>query len=144
MRLKSSIFGAFGIGVYACCVAASAHHSIAADFDRNTYVRIEAVVQDFRFVNPHPSATASVVGKDGQAQEWTLLMDDLWELREFGFTPQTFQPGDELVVIGFRSRRNENSLYIRHMERPADNFAWLHEGEEESIVQQAIDLASLD
>lgn len=144
MRLKTSILGAFGAGFCAYCVVASAHHSIAADFDRDTYVRVEAVIQDFRFVNPHPSATASVVGKDGQTQEWTLLMDDLWELREFGFTPQTFQPGDELIVIGFRSRRNENSLYIRHMERPSDDFAWLHEGEEETIVQQAIDLVNLD
>ena len=144
MKPKPSILGALGIGFYACCAAAWAHHSIAADFDRNEYVKMEAVVQEFRFVNPHPTATATVVGKDGQEEEWTLMMDDLWELREFGFTRSTFQPGDELVVIGFRSRREQNALYIRHMARPADDFAWLHEGEDESIFQRAVDLASLD
>ena len=144
MRPKPSILGVFGIGLFACCVSALAHHSISADFDRDVYVKMAAVIQDFRFVNPHPTATATVVGKDGQEEEWTLLMDDLWELREFGFTRSTFQPGDELVVVGFRSRREENSLYIRHMERPADNFAWLHEGEEETIVERAIDLAALE
>ncbi len=143
MRQKPAILGAFGIGFYACCVVAWAHHSIGADFDRDTYIKIEAVIQDFRFVNPHPFATAKV-SEGGQQQEWTLLMDDLWELREFGFTSATFQPGDELVVIGFRSRREANTLYIRHMERPSDNFVWVHEGEDETFVQRAVELASSD
>lgn len=144
MKPKLSILGAFGISFYAWCVVGWAHHSIASDFDRDVYIKVEAVIQDFRFVNPHPFATAKVVGEDGQQQEWTLLMDDLWELREFGFTSATFQPGDKLIVIGFRSVRGPSSVYVRRMERPSDNFVWLHEGEDETIVQRAVELASSD
>ena len=144
MRPKPSILGAFGLGLYGWCAAVAAHHAISADFDRDRYIKLEAVVQEFRFINPHPFATASVVGKDGVEGQWTLLMDDLWELREFGFTSRTFQPGDTLEVVGFLGRREANTIYIRHMRRPSDGFAWLHENEDESIVETAVDLASLD
>ncbi len=144
MKPKLSILGAFGISFYACSVVGLAHHSIGADFNRDMYIKVDAVIQDFRFVNPHPFATAKVVGGDGQPQEWTLLMDDLWELREFGFTSATFQPGDELIVIGFRSVREPSTVYVRRMERPSDNFVWLHEGEDETIVQRAVELESSD
>ena len=144
MKPKPSILGAFGVCFYAYCVVGLAHHSIAADFNRDMYIKVETVIQDFRFVNPHPFATAKVVRGDGQQQEWTLLMDDLWELREFGFTSATFQPGDELIVIGFRSVREPSTVYVRRMERPSDSFVWLHEGEDETIVQRAVELPSSD
>lgn len=144
MKPKLYILGAFGVCFYSYWVVGLAHHSIGADFNRDMYITVEAVIQDFRFVNPHPFATAKVVRGDGQQQEWTLLMDDLWELREFGFTPATFQPGDELVVIGFRSIREPSTVYVRRMERPSDDFVWLHEGEDETIIQRAVELPSSD
>ena len=112
---------------------AGAHHAIGSDFNADMYVSVEAVVKDFRFVNPHPYVTAEVTAADGRVQEWRLLLDDRWELVEDGFSAATLQPGDLLVVTGMPSRRQTEHLYVRSIERPADGFRYTEdEGETEA------------
>jgi len=101
-----------------------AHHSIDADFTPGDTVTINAVVTDFRFINPHPYVTVKVLGSEGEAKEWMLMLDDRWEMVEAGFTRSTFQPGDELVVTGLPSRREPGALYVRVMERLSDGFIY--------------------
>jgi len=101
-----------------------AHHSIDADFTPGAEVTINAVVTAFRFTNPHPFVTARRIGSEGEAEEWTLMLDDRWEMVEAGFTRSTFQPGDELVVTGLPSRRDPSTLYVRVMERPSDGLVY--------------------
>ena len=103
---------------------ASGHHSIDADFTPGVIVTINAVTKEFRFINPHPSVTAEEVGGDGDGKEWTLLLDDRWEMVESGFSRTTIQPGDELVVSGRPSRRDPETLYVRTLERTADGFLY--------------------
>lgn len=113
-----------GIVTLACFGAARAHHSIDADFTPGVTVTINAVVTDYRFINPHPYVTAAQSDGERAGDEWTLLLDDRWELVEAGFNRSTFQPGDELVVTGMPSRRDPNALYVRVMERPSDGFVY--------------------
>lgn len=119
------VFGSVSVAGYA-----EAHHAIGADFDPTTYITVEALVKEFRFVNPHPYVTVDVNHDDGQTVEWRLLLDDRWELVEDGFSRSTLQPGDELVVTGMPSRRQSEHLYVRSIERPADGFLYVEdEGE---------------
>ncbi len=112
---------------------AGAHHAIGSDFNPDFYITIEAIVKEFRFVNPHPYVIADVADKDGRILEWRLLLDDRWELVEDGFSRATLQPGDELVVTGMPSRRQSEHLYVRSIERPADGFSYIEdEGETEA------------
>ena len=121
------------IALASCVGQAGAHHAIGSDFNPDFYITIEAVVKEFRFVNPHPYVTADVTGEDGQVREWRLLLDDRWELVEDGFSRATLQPGDELVVTGMPSRRLSENLYVRSIERPADGFSYVEdEGEAEA------------
>ena len=101
-----------------------AHHSIDADFTPGVTVTINAVVTDFRFINPHPYVTAKGLDSEGEAKEWLLMLDDRWEMVEAGFTRSTFQAGDELVVTGRPSRREPGTLYVRVMERPSRRHDW--------------------
>lgn len=101
-----------------------AHHSIDADFTPGVSVTITAVVKEFRFINPHPYVTASEMTAEGEGKEWTLLLDDRWEMVEAGFSRSTFQPGDELIVTGRPSRREPEILYVRVMERKSDGFLY--------------------
>lgn len=107
-----------------CAGAGWAHHSIDADFTPGSAVTINAVVTEFRFINPHPYVKATEIGAAGEAREWMLLLDDRWEMVEAGFTRTTFQPGDELVVTGRPSRREPSTLYVRVMERTSDGFLY--------------------
>ena len=101
-----------------------AHHSIDADFAPGEPVTINALAKDFRFINPHPYVTATEISAVGEAKEWTLMLDDRWEMVESGFSRSTIQPGDELIVTGRPSRREPNTLYVRRIERPSDGFVY--------------------
>ena len=132
MSLRQTIIApatiAFCIG--SCTVGvAYAHHSLS-EFRHGDEITVRGLVEEFRFVNPHASITLDVAA-DGDTQEWTLLMDDRWELVEDGLSRSTFQAGDELIATGARGRVNRQSMYVRQIERPADGFLYQEdEGED--------------
>jgi hypothetical protein len=113
-----AIVGAFWLAG----VALQAHHAISTFYDTSRRVTIEAIVQELRFVNPHPFVVADVRVRDGATEQWRLEMDNRRELVEIGFTQQTLMPGDAIVVSGSPARREARSLYVRRIDRPSDGF----------------------
>jgi hypothetical protein len=107
-------------------VGTAAHHSIAGVYDRDRPATLEAVVREWRFVNPHPRIVVEVAAASGEAQTWTLEMDNRWELAELGFTERTLEPGDRIVVRGSLGRRDPRALYVLRLEKPADDFTYEH------------------
>ena len=61
--------------------AAEAHHSIAAVYDGARQQRLEGVVAEFQFVNPHPFVIVTVE-QDGAEESWRLEMDNRFELAD--------------------------------------------------------------
>ena len=102
---------------------AYAHHSIAGYYDSSREVTVEAVVSQFRFVQPHPFVVVDV-RRNGAAEQWELELDNRWELVEIGFTEATLKPGDRVVVSGSPARREPQRLYVRRLDRPADGFGY--------------------
>ena len=115
-------------------VATQAHHSISAVYDDTQRVTIEGVVTQFQFVNPHPLVVMDVKDSAGNAQQWRLEMDTHRELADIGFTNDTLKPGERLVIIGSRARRQPQSLYIRRLERPSDGFAYEQVGNSPRLI----------
>jgi hypothetical protein len=99
--------------------AAGAHHSIAAVYDSARQQRVEGVVAEFQFVNPHPFVIVTV-----DAESWRLEMDIRFELLGVGMTGETLRPGDRVVVTGSLGRNDPRTLYIRRLDRPADGFRY--------------------
>jgi hypothetical protein len=85
-------------------------------------VKVEGVVAQFHFINPHPFVTIDVKNDSGRTQQWRLEMDNRFELSEIGMTAETLKPGDRVVVSGSPARSQSQSLYIRRLDRPADGF----------------------
>jgi len=104
-------------------LAAHAHHSIAAVYDSSREQRLEAVVADFQFVNPHPFVVVTVE-IDGAEQSWRLEMDNRFELAQVGMTDTTLKAGDHVIVTGSLGRTEPRTLYIRQLDRPADGFRY--------------------
>ena len=105
-------------------IIAEAHHSIAGVYDVAKQTRIEGIVTDFQFVNPHPFVTVEVRSTDNTSEQWRLEMDNRRELVQIGLTEQTFKRGDRVLVSGSPGRANARSLYIRTLDRPADGFKY--------------------
>jgi hypothetical protein len=121
--MKWSMF-ALAVGLASGGAAPSAHHSIAAVYDSNQPVRIEGVVTELQFINPHPLVTVEVAARaaEDRAAQWRLEMDNRSELASVGFTNETLRPGDRVIVTGSRARNGDQRLYIRRLDRPSDGF----------------------
>ena len=102
----------------------SAHHSISSVYDTKQQVTLDAVVSEWRFVNPHPYVMATAPDNGGVPATWQLVLDNRHELAAVGVTVQTLRPGDRIVVTGSRSRTEPHNLYVRKLVRPADGFEY--------------------
>jgi hypothetical protein len=113
--------------VFAAAASASrtavGHHSIAAVYDGSRQQRLEGVVAEFQFVNPHPFVIVAV-DASGAQEQWRLEMDNRFELQGIGMTGETLKPGDRVVVTGSLGRTEPRTLYIRRLDRPADGFRY--------------------
>ena len=124
MTTRHAIVGA-ALGL--ASVAAHAHHSIGAVYDGSRQQRLEAVVAEFNFVNPHPFLIVTVEA-GGAEESWRLEMDNRSELAGIGMTKATLKPGDRVVVTGSLGRTEPRTLYIRQLDRPADGFRYQQVG----------------
>jgi hypothetical protein len=102
---------------------AAGHHSIAAVYDGSRQQRLEGVVAEFQFINPHPFVIVAV-DASGAQEPWRLEMDNRFELEGIGMTNETLRPGDRVVVTGSPGRTEPRRLYIRRLDRPADGFRY--------------------
>jgi Family of unknown function (DUF6152) len=113
--------------VFAAAIAVTrmdAHHSIAGVYDSSMQVTIEAIITEFRFVNPHPFVVAEVKQASG-VEEWKLEMDNRSELVDIGMTDKTLRRGDRIIVTGSPIRPPQTrALYIRKLDRPSDGFQY--------------------
>ena len=104
-------------------LAARAHHSISAVYDSSKQQRVEGVVAEFQFVNPHPFVIVTVES-GGATAPWRLEMDNRFELAAIGVTADTLKPGDRVVATGSLGRTEAHRLYVRQLDRPADGFRY--------------------
>lgn len=115
---------------------AGAHHSIGRVYDGSQEERIEGVVAEFRFTNPHPFLFVEVETETGLRQTWRLEMDNRFELTRIGMTAETFRPGERVVARGSPDRIRPQSLYLRRLDRPSDGLRYEQRGGTPSLSRQ--------
>ena len=111
-------------GLLLGALTAEAHHSISGSYDTRRDVRVEGVVTQFQFVNPHAFITLEVPETGGATRQWRVELDDRGELSDIGMTAQTLRPGDRVIVAGSPARREANRMYLSRLDRPADGFSF--------------------
>lgn len=84
------------------------------------------VVEQFRFINPHPVITVKEATKDSETKVWHLELDNLRELAELGFNKDTFKLGDELIVSVLPSPYNPDALYVKSLQHKRLDFGYIH------------------
>ncbi len=88
-----------------------AHHGQAA-YDVTQTVTIKGTVTNFKFNNPHCIVSLDVKDDKGQKQEWQGELTSPNHLVRAGWTAQTFKPGDEVTLTGYRAKTGANSMWI--------------------------------
>ena len=93
--LRSRLLAA--IGLSAVSMPLLAHHGYAS-YDTKE-VTIHGTVTEWLWTNPHSFLKVDVTDENGKVVHWVCENNAPSTLVNFGFTPKTFKPGDEVTVV---------------------------------------------
>ncbi len=99
-----------------CCLcfanAASAHHSYAAEFDRDSPQTIEGEVVEVWFKSPHVRYYIKVTDEDGNEVIWDTRGLTPVKLVRQGWMKDTIKVGDKVKVFGHVGHTNKTIMSI--------------------------------
>ncbi len=97
--MKYSSLGLAVFGVILAVAPATAHHSFSAEYDAKKPVTLKGIVTKVDWMNPHVYFYIDVEA-DGKVTNWGLEMGPPNGLQRSGWTKNTMQIGDEVIVEG--------------------------------------------
>ena len=98
--------------------AALAHHSFAAEYDRNKPVKITGTVTKFDFSNPHSWLYVDVKAPDGAVVKWSFETASAGVLYRRGLRKDTLKPGMAVTITGFGAKDNSNTADAQQVTMP--------------------------
>jgi hypothetical protein len=121
---RSALFLILG-AVLTAGMTASAHHSQAAQYDREKKVTIEGTMVQFQFRNPHSFLHVEAPDDTGKVVRWSIEWGGSGQLTGQGVTRTTLKYGDVVVVTANPSRTpNDHKLHMLTLRRASDGFGW--------------------
>lgn len=81
-----------------------AHHSFAAEYDRDQPITVTGKVTLLEWTNPHARLYVDAVDENGETVHWDLELGPPNGLMRLGWRRDSLLPGTEVTVEGFRSR----------------------------------------
>ena len=105
---KTTLFSALGgVLLLGAAVPATAHHSFAAEFDRNLPITVTGTVTKVEWANPH--ARFYIDAKEegsGDTVNWDFELASPNGLMRRGWTRNSMKIGDVVTVTGHRAKNN--------------------------------------
>ena len=97
---------------------AEAHHSYSALFDSSKTVTISGEVTEFQFQNPHGYILVTVTSEAREPVVWEIETTAIGQLIRHGLTPSVLHPGDQISVVGNRSRDGRRLMRLLTITMP--------------------------
>ena len=92
------------VGVLVTSMPAVAHHASGPFYDPEKRVEAVGTVTSFVFRNPHSFLYVDAANDAGETIQWEIEMGAAVGMTRRGWTPETIKAGDEIKVVGQRSR----------------------------------------
>jgi hypothetical protein len=86
--------------------SASAHHSFAAEFDRNLPITVTGAVTKVEWANPHARFYIDATDDAGKTVSWDFELASPNGLMRRGWNRNSMKLGDVVTVTGFRAKNN--------------------------------------
>ena len=113
MRLRSLLLNGCAIAATSLALPSHAHHSFAAEYDRDSPVTITGTVTLLEWTNPHARLYVDEVDENGDTVHWDLELGPPNGLMRLGWRRDSLPPGTVVTVDGFRSRTEANVANAR-------------------------------
>jgi DNA/RNA endonuclease YhcR with UshA esterase domain len=97
------------LSVVMATAPAVAHHSFAAEYDKDRPVKLTGVVTKIEWTNPHIWFFVDVKDETGTVTNWAFSGAPPGVLDRRGISKHVLKPGDVVVVEGFRARDGSNN-----------------------------------
>jgi hypothetical protein len=97
MRTKAIHAFVVLVGLLIASSPLAAHHGNAS-YD-NKVLTLKGTVTEWRWINPHVFLKIDVKGDDGKVVNWTCELVAPSNMINFGFTGDSFKPGDQVTVV---------------------------------------------
>jgi hypothetical protein len=95
----------------------SAHHGQAGMYELGETIKLEGVVREVRWGNPHVITTFDVTGATG-VEQWSIELSSIMTMEEGGAKRDALSAGDRIVVTGHRHRTDRLLILPRSIQKP--------------------------
>jgi len=113
MKAKVLWFAVVVVGLLASGSSLFAHHGDAAYSPKALEMK-NAVVTEYKWMNPHSLIKVRYTDEKGESKEWTMEMGSTPSMTQLGFNKSTMKPGDVVTVQLYPAK---NSLPVGRMHR---------------------------
>ena len=95
-----------------------AHHSFAAEFDRDKPVKVTGIVTKVQWANPHIWLYVDVKDESGNTARWECEGGSPNTLGRQGWSRTTLKHGDQVSIEGFRAKDGTNTCNANVVRTP--------------------------
>jgi hypothetical protein len=100
-RLLACVLAASVLGL---SIPGEAHHSFAAEFDRDRTITVTGTVDRLEWTNPHARLYVNGTDETGKTQLWDFELGPPNGLMRNGWSRTSLKNGHKVTVSGFRSK----------------------------------------
>jgi hypothetical protein len=104
-KIAGIVLGGFILGA----LPLAAHHSFAAEFDRDQPITLTGTVTKVEWSNPHIWFYIDVKDQNGKVTNWGFSGAPPGMLTRRGITKETLKVGDVIKVEGYRAKDGSNN-----------------------------------
>jgi hypothetical protein len=125
------------LGLLTASAPLFAHHGNAAY--ENKKVTLKGTVTAWMWTNPHVFLKVDVKDDKGEVAHWVIELVAPSNIINFGFTPQTFKPGDEITVVTSAVAKNGTPVARLSEVILANGQVMITEGKQDGRAEAAAD-----